>query len=501
MSDPPNLSTLPLDLLIHIQSFVEPKDILSLRKVCHSISESTKKPTVWIVALENLCSRFNVFAPSFPIQQLSVQELEYLSTSEYRFTTRLRTQLTSEHDLRPTCARLLNLFSENYHDCDVGIFDDAYLIPGGRYLLTITTTSMLQLWDLGYTPNSIIPMVPSASLLVEKWVAWKTIRTQPSNDGYGLDIIVPLARSDDDPCLKYDVYRIFPLSQTASFNRIATLSYESTRMSHFFCSPGLIALGGSGGLVVVWDYLEDKWIQWKLPASTGHVASEIVIVDDNIMVITSSCDALIFSLPELKPRISGETTAVTISQHPLLRLKIGGIDYNGDCNVQNDASWAGSSWGCSAINDIDDPTLTHYVLRKIPKMTSDSDTLPLLPSFLPIQTAPSETHNIWNMDHVKASFGWDDYRLLCYVNCGKVFARLSDLRRRNSTSETFGVLQTINEDEDEDEDDGEPPATRLTLCPVSGRMILWEGHQIQVLDYVSWPSQGRMDEPVKFQVA
>ncbi|KAJ7597751.1 hypothetical protein C8J56DRAFT_920848 [Mycena floridula] len=478
MDGPASLPNLGLDLLINIQYFIEPKDILSLRKVCKSITESTKIRVVWIAALQNLCDKFKIFAPSFPIKELSLKELEYLATCEYRFRNRLKTELdaVNSHVLSPVCTRLLQISPQNYPQHDIGEFDEACLVPGGRYLLTVTDTGLLQVWDLGFSPDAMIQSIPIATLIVEDIECSWRICAQPTPNAQGLTILVPHQPSANS-CFTFDIYHIMPQAANPRFHRLATLKYGPVHLRHSDAAGlGLssIHLGFwtlLGGLVV-WNFYQDTWLTWHLPPSVELVV-DIMISEQNIVVIGNT-EVLIYALPALQPRVPGDTLGTISPQTVLLKLSIS-TEIAHDANICSDFAWAWPEtfWGFSTINrDSGELKLSHYVLHEL---TASSKAGPL--SLLPVQVSTSVLHNLPSVEDFQDTLSLgDSHRLVCYELNGMLWARLSDLS--NETSESFGPLY-----------DKRNNACRSTMCPIVGRLAIWEGKEVRIMDYVAPPCQ------------
>jgi hypothetical protein len=64
-------------------------------------------------------------------------------------------------ELRPPKIRLPNKCIEPTSIRELpGEFESAFLVPGGRYILTMREFETIELWDIGFSVNSVIPSSP-----------------------------------------------------------------------------------------------------------------------------------------------------------------------------------------------------------------------------------------------------------------------------------------------------------------------------------------------------
>lgn len=196
-----SLTQLPLDTLIQILSFLAPQDIISLRKVSRenvylfqldviaqcskALSAASKVRIVWMNALRRVCLHHEAFGPTFPLEKMTLLDLEHATTSPDRLAGRLRRQLPGGR-VEPLATRILKPHrpvqpSDVAPDQDLGQFHDLALVSGGRFLITSTSSGVVQMWDLGYSPNMLIKPFPLASLLEQDLIM--DMLTQSTPDG------------------------------------------------------------------------------------------------------------------------------------------------------------------------------------------------------------------------------------------------------------------------------------------------------------------------------
>src|SRR6266481_4352111 len=123
-------------------------------QTCRDLFAAGNEHIVWMNALRNICLRYGVFAATFePMTDMSLRELKHAATSPMRLLSCLR-RVKHKGLAAPLCTRILvGTVRTRIHS--------RVLVPGGRFLFTVANTEIC-LWDLGYTPNSIINPYPIA---------------------------------------------------------------------------------------------------------------------------------------------------------------------------------------------------------------------------------------------------------------------------------------------------------------------------------------------------
>ncbi|KDQ52195.1 hypothetical protein JAAARDRAFT_491789 [Jaapia argillacea MUCL 33604] len=165
-----SLTSLPLDSLVHVQSFLDPPDILNLRRCSKYCDQVTREKSVWINAVRRIAAHYNVLPSTFPLVKMSLALLEHAATSPSRFLSRLEREIRANgKSLPPFTTRIINR-----HTCqstapalrNSGTFKFLRLAPGGRFLFTATSSGVVELWDLGFTDSAPLPRQSIASTMV-----------------------------------------------------------------------------------------------------------------------------------------------------------------------------------------------------------------------------------------------------------------------------------------------------------------------------------------------
>lgn len=103
-----------------------------------------------------------MFKPTFPVQRMSVLELEHAATAPNRFLEYVKKTPAKNDSVVPYHTRVLQFRRPGETGATFSV-DALHLIPGGRFLIT-TGSGCLDIWDLGYNGNHSGNVFPLASL-------------------------------------------------------------------------------------------------------------------------------------------------------------------------------------------------------------------------------------------------------------------------------------------------------------------------------------------------
>jgi hypothetical protein len=198
------LATLPPDILVHIQSFIEPYDILSLRKCSKTLLSATRERCVWTTALQYVIQENDICKATFPVQEMSINALEHAATSLTRFSSFLWRQL-GEVPLGPVAEQIIHSKLSAQ-----GNFWGFAVASGGRFLVTSTDAERVQLWDLGYAAGTFIGNKPRSSIHIPNMPPDGVQGVQNTLDGMGILVLVKIDHDEYVPSVSVAKFAIIP---------------------------------------------------------------------------------------------------------------------------------------------------------------------------------------------------------------------------------------------------------------------------------------------------
>jgi len=104
---------------------------------------------VWTKILREICIKESLFEPSYPVDDMTLQEIQRAALAPSRWRRRIASNIIRTD---------LDTFYESiqpFHDCledpiaPTEFFGRAFLIPGGRYLVSIPRDHNIEIYDLG----------------------------------------------------------------------------------------------------------------------------------------------------------------------------------------------------------------------------------------------------------------------------------------------------------------------------------------------------------------
>lgn len=144
-----------------------------------------------MAALERVCDQHGIFKPTYPMEKMTLAELEHAASGPHRFVKWMKTFPSSTTEALPSRKQV---FHFRKRENSAGVPDQVHepeilrLVPGGRYL--VTAGSCLCLWDLGYSSNVTAKPFPLATLEAPHGYFIPHLETIPSSDGKDILILV-----------------------------------------------------------------------------------------------------------------------------------------------------------------------------------------------------------------------------------------------------------------------------------------------------------------------
>ncbi|KAJ2919620.1 hypothetical protein MD484_g796, partial [Candolleomyces efflorescens] len=146
--DTASILNLPTELHISISQYlaIRPRDIISVLKTCRTLYDVYSQKAIWDTALRIVCQRDALFEPSYPLQSMTVAQLQRAAMGPDLWNRRLRAG-------SPFVDADVQAQVTTWEDCKArgggGGKARVYFAPGGRYLFE-QSHGAISLWDLGF---------------------------------------------------------------------------------------------------------------------------------------------------------------------------------------------------------------------------------------------------------------------------------------------------------------------------------------------------------------
>ncbi|KAL4248634.1 hypothetical protein AB1N83_014161 [Pleurotus pulmonarius] len=448
------LEDLALDTLLHIFLELVPLDILSIRQCSKKLCAATQERIVWVKSLRRFCYDFH---------------LEHAVTAPSRFLRRLLQDL-SAGNIRPVSTRILSP-----PDLTSSPINDVKLVTGGRLLIAIAAGYQeLQIWDLGFSPASVIS--PRPVLVKRTNGRIQKVLAQTTADSLGIMLLVN-TRLDMPPQSLLEIYEMYPGSSDPVLHRLASWKFPNDALKRHastvhICGPHVVAgylTRVGGGEMLVWNYIDNTATKWDIDYVSNN--DEINVYDDHI-VLTSEEDIKVWKMPVLHARIPG------VDVHKEQDLPYTSVDHEGLRAVHIGHK---QPRGLNGLHvDVFDPSsddgLAH--LRRAPLIH-------------PVFQGESPTSEEIESDEDHYSSAWISDREMVMIRAEHdgylVHASvivLADPSGSPGSKAAHGLVWVGPPEENFDLDEG-PKIPRFTFCSVSGRVCVVDGHEIRVMDYLS----------------
>jgi hypothetical protein len=163
-----------------IQHYSKSSGCLRHIKTCKALEFATRKRIVWVAVLHQVCLDNTLFLPTFPIPDMSDLGLEQAAMAPRRWLELCGAFQEQSSDVSKMLYPRSTRFIENTSCAHL------YIVPGGRYLVSVGDGLGLLLWDLGYVSTVDCKVVASVRLENKIWYCM----VQATPDGKGLVILL-----------------------------------------------------------------------------------------------------------------------------------------------------------------------------------------------------------------------------------------------------------------------------------------------------------------------
>ncbi|KAK7044780.1 F-box domain-containing protein [Favolaschia claudopus] len=250
------------------------------------MASATAHRTVWFDALRRVCVAQEVSILTFPMENMSLRDLEHAATSPARFIAHLSKQRETEEIIPALSTRI---FQPRLPRPLTGISGDISrmrLIPGGRYLVTTSNLARMSVWDLGHRPAAIIKPYPLVSIVLSFQPSELLI--QPTEDHSGFRILT-ISVATNANLVDVTVYEIYPATEDPTLRQIANQSIFASNLRVYALTRNRFTYYYNF-LLTTWDFVENTagivhiyqplWSITVAPTTViGHCDDGIVMVE------------------------------------------------------------------------------------------------------------------------------------------------------------------------------------------------------------------------------
>ncbi|KAF6752628.1 hypothetical protein DFP72DRAFT_904266 [Ephemerocybe angulata] len=212
---------IPYELWCEAFAHSEPSDVLSLGQTCKALHALVAQRSIWITILASICARHALFAPSYPLHDMDLAQLQRAAMRPNLLQRRMKNhalpgdRLNEARELGPVTILDLNQLRTSPENDGAEWSFHRHLVPGGRFLvqvryprasedgMAITAQGPFSatLWDLGVPSSAPLskPILMGAKDLgeyVEPVVSVVSSYTGASKDI--LRVAIELGNSDED---------------------------------------------------------------------------------------------------------------------------------------------------------------------------------------------------------------------------------------------------------------------------------------------------------------
>ncbi|KAJ7031913.1 hypothetical protein C8F04DRAFT_1262307 [Mycena alexandri] len=289
------LGEVPMDTLIHIQSFMDPLDIIALRQSSKTLASATLHRIVWMDALRRVCAGHEVSVLTYPIEKMSLRDLEHAATSPARFIAQISKDWSSRADggLVPAFStRLLQPRLPKLTPGHLGELLLMRLVPGGRY----------PRYDQRHRPHEYLG----------PWI-WPRSYSEslPFADGKGIRILVYFTVFIQT---QITVFEVSPAATQPVFKVVAERRVPSLTINACALTPDRFTYH-CDFLITTWNFVEDT-------SATVHVYQRMlnITVTPTTIIGQHAEGIVVVDIPPLHPTGTPAAEAIVEPITPLPML-------------------------------------------------------------------------------------------------------------------------------------------------------------------------------------
>ncbi|KAJ3502034.1 hypothetical protein NMY22_g18724 [Coprinellus aureogranulatus] len=279
------LFDLPTELILRIIRSVEPSDILKMSQVCKQALNILSDRAVWEEAVRRVFARDSIFEPSFePLPSMDLVDLRKAALRPELFHARV----SKDTNLLFCRDRVLD---------DTAMFLQAYLIPGGRYVVGMASTRVC-LYDAG-APGSKqeeVALLHTVDFGYDHALSLMSPPAQVSNNTFRFAVVsLPLMQ----------VFEVGPLPGLPVFRCIAstpTTAFTGYISDIWVTGNRVLLLQAFPPTFAVWDFVDSALVSWVIADDIGYSYCNAFTFNGCDTIIALRGDELWgWKLPDLQP--------------------------------------------------------------------------------------------------------------------------------------------------------------------------------------------------------
>ncbi|TEB33997.1 hypothetical protein FA13DRAFT_127008 [Coprinellus micaceus] len=134
---------LPPELHIKIAGYLalHPRDLFAVLQVSKALYATFSSKLIWDIALRAVCTRDALYRPSYPINSMTVSQIQHAVMAPDLWNARLKAG-------KPFVNAGMKTLSRRENSAQRRDYNRVYFVPGGRYLFE-QARGNVSLWDLG----------------------------------------------------------------------------------------------------------------------------------------------------------------------------------------------------------------------------------------------------------------------------------------------------------------------------------------------------------------
>ncbi|KAF8958132.1 hypothetical protein BDZ97DRAFT_1842671 [Flammula alnicola] len=344
-------SPLNSDIFINVMRFLQPPEIITVRKTCKTLYSASHRRIVWLDALNRVMEEHGLFKPTYHLDSMTDGQLEQAALFPWKFSFMVKT--SNGVPLRPRAQRILVNSLTNAERVEQAESEDGQdfaatmLVPGGRFLLTTSDAysvgSYVKLWDLGQPGNTLLPVLVATMVLEFHRFVYATAPTQ---DGLGIRIVSTFDAEDQMPAdpYKIKVHEIFPLSPSPVFRQIGAIKVPEHVTCLSICGDRIIysmlALPPRPPLVIVWDFVHH--LTYGFRPYLGRPTD--VQIHDKYAIVCRDKSLSIWEIPPLQPPAVDDVDDATAEEKlPILEFLLPFVKTSYSRLPLHDLAWSSDS--------------------------------------------------------------------------------------------------------------------------------------------------------------